>query len=1156
MRHDFYPIWVLFALLFFLTSCNTPISQQDDTLQGRILVWHDWSGAEAEVLDELFGKFNDIYPDVKIIRSAISLGEDNLHEEFVRHVQAGLGPDLLIFRASSIPEFVESGLIQSLDTRKELDLSYFSSQAEALTYREQLYGLPFSFSTDVLYYNSRLVQQPPATLPELLKEAYAGKGVALDSSFEGAFWGIQAFGGRLFDQDGEVKLNQGGFNNWLGWLKNTQNVPNMILSPNQDTLYELFKNRQVAYYVGSSRELPKLQAELGKEVIRVAPLPAGPIERAGPLLQTEALMFSRASDEDETELALRLAEFLTNVEQQTILGMKEIGRLPTNSRVTIDERVSPIAAAFAKQSNTAITLPLAYSSRMKKLVPDGDEVYAQVLAGIKGRNEAINQLSEEINANNPVTVADKEPESTCIEGRIRVQHGWNEAEAKVLEEIRRRFMLRCPKSIVDIVAAEADSTSRYVQYRDSVVQGKGPDLLIDSTDLGLFTLMISNDLILDISELVEPTLLQSFVPQTQDAMRSNGKLYGLPLSMDVMALYYNKEMVSELPTTIDDLLAQANPKQQVALPLGFQETFWGVPAFGGQLFDSKNQVILNKGGFVEWLEWLREAQTQSGVRMSSHPDELLELFIEEEAAYLISENKQLTLLQQELGREHVGVTSLPAGPRGAAGPPLTVEGLMFNPASSEIDLALEFATFATSIENQYLLLEENKRVPANVNVDVRAIDPAIAEFVEQTKTATVLPNTRELSKVWNQGAWFDYEAELRRDVNLQERVDKTTNSINEYNYYVLNAKKPVLSCEGEGSVLLWHSWDINSAKGEGLDALTQDFMDSCPRIQIETLFVPPDDLPTQLSTAEVQQPDFILAPHDLITALAADKLIKAMPSISTQDRANLGRLHEWATDAFKQDGLSYGLPVTGDVLALYYDPEWVENPAETLEELLHDTSETPVALDSSFYGAYWGLSTFGGQVFNAEGQQEIKEDGFIEWLRWLKAAQNEPNVLLSDDQDTLQARFASGEVAYLVAGVEGLTTLSFASDTFRVTSLPAGPNGEANPFLQVEGFLFAAKSSTEQTSLAYQFSEFATSVYSQKELMEQAALLPANQSVQVELNSPLAHFAEHAGESILLPPRSDASIIFEAGNQVYQNVLENDQSPNQAVSTFKTKIVE
>lgn len=1149
MDKRFSRMLVLVAVLW-LVSCGGG-SFEEGALEGRILVWHDWRGAEAEVLDELFERFNDVYPGVRILPSAMALDEDDLHEEFITHTKSGLGPDLLIFRASSIPEFADLGLIHDLSSRDDLDMSYVSSEVGGLEYKGKVYGLPFSLSTNVLYYNKHMVTNPPETLAELLKQSYNGQQVALDSTFEGAFWGLKGFGGQLFDDQGRVVLNQGGFANWLGWLKNAQSVPSIILSNNKQTLYDLFVNKQVAYYVGSSDELARLQQGLGENVVQVAPLPAGPIDKAGPLLQVDALMFSRASDSEEIELALELAKFLTNVEQQTTLAMKEIGRLPTNSRVTLDERVSPIAAAFAKQSKTGVTIALPNMPKVNQVVSAGNEIYTQVLAGVKDRNDAITQLTEQVNSQYGFDRTNMLAPFSCLSGRIGVRHSFREADAAVLDQIRRNFMQLCPQATIDLMPADPDPTFRYLQYRDEVAQRTGPDLLIDSTNLELFSLMVGDELLRDISDLVAPEFLQRYVPRAQEAMRYKGNLYGLPLSMELMALYYKSDLVSEPPSTLDDLLKQADPKQQVALPLAFEQIYWGVPAFGGQLLDEKNRLILHQGGFIEWLLWLREARKQSGVVLSNDPDELRALFVEGDAAYLAGENKLLTQLQDALGPERVGVTPLPAGARGPAGPILTVEGVMLNPTSNQEQaaLAFEFAKYLTSAQSQQLLLSQTKRVPANVNVTlgVTTDDLAIAAFLEQAKTATVPPNVREIDALWQQAAYLNIDDLITRETNLVEEIDNFNNSVNNYNRFVLNAQKPSLTCEGQGEVLLWHSWHPEEVKALVLEQLMADFTDSCPQIQVKSLFVPANEIPTQLLTAGVQQPDFFLAPHDLVVPLSRDGLIKAIPPLA--DRAHLGEFEPWAISALENNDLLYGLPLTGDIMGLYYNTDLVEQVPQTVDDFLAAASvDTPLAFDSSFYGAYWGLSAFGGPLFDQPEPATLDPNPFIAWFTWLQRANDHSALLFSPDQQSLQARFATGEAAYLVAGADALTSLSLGGEPFRVTTLPAGPAGKAQPLLRVQAFLFTATAPEEQTLLARQFAQFATSVYSQKQLMEKANLVPINFEVQVDLNSPINHFINSAREGIHLPPRTQTqTTIITASDTAYQNLLQHAQNPTQAV---------
>ncbi len=326
-------ITLVVIIAALLPAACSPGASESTLSKEPIIVWTSFPGQLEEDVEKLFDEYvNDflvIHPEVTIIRSAVPW--DELLEKFKTDAQLGLGPDLLIGPSFWVPELAEMGLIQDLSNRDDIDTSlYLSTAISTLRYKpndgreEGLYGLPLTLGSTVLYYNKNLVDgPPPTTLPALLDQAAEGKQVALDTSFTGAFWGIQAFGGRLFDEEGRVVLDEGGFANWLGWLKAAQHNPNIILNNNLDTLLNLFLEGKVAYWVGDSSLLLLLRRTLGEDVVGVAPLPAGPNNNpAGPFLVTGALLFNAASSPAQTERALRLARFMANIEQQTAMVLQ------------------------------------------------------------------------------------------------------------------------------------------------------------------------------------------------------------------------------------------------------------------------------------------------------------------------------------------------------------------------------------------------------------------------------------------------------------------------------------------------------------------------------------------------------------------------------------------------------------------------------------------------------------------------------------------------------------------------------------------------------------------------------------------------------------------------------------------------------------------
>jgi len=202
---------------------------------------------------------------------------------------------------------------------------------------------------------------------------------------------------------------------------------------------------------------------------------------------------------------------------------------------------------------------------------------------------------------------------------------------------------------------------------------------------------------------------------------------------------------------------------------------------GEALFDAEGRVILDEGGFAEWLNWLQIAQDQPGIAWTTDRQEALDLFIQNEAAYLAGEKWMENELQESLGVDKLRVAPLPAGPKGEAGPFLVVIGALLNPASDpeERALALEFARYIAGPESQTLLMKQANYIPANVNVDITD-HPVIDGFMEQARTAIVIPNDRVDQILFMYYSDYDiYQEVLVGGQEPAEAVDIFTKLVNE-----------------------------------------------------------------------------------------------------------------------------------------------------------------------------------------------------------------------------------------------------------------------------------------------------------------------------------------------------------------------------------------
>lgn len=1128
----------------FLAACGSDHADKTP-LKTPLILWHSWDEKETAVLHELLNKFMVVYPDIHVIQAAFP--PDKLAQEFSTQARLGLGADIVMLPNSAVLTLAQSGLIQPIDERVD-PAAYLSAALNTLRYGGRLYGLPLSLRTTALYYNRALVNAPPKTLPELLEQAADGKSVGLNSSFYAAFWGIQAFGGQMFDEDGRVILNQGGFANWLSWLKKAQQSPNVILTNDPATLRSMFLKGQLAYYADRSELLPSLQQELGENVVGVAPFPAGTGKPSGPILETEALLLNAASSDEQAALALKLAQFLTNFEQQSEL-IRQLRRVPANSRVWVDPRIYPAVAGFSAQARTAVALPnLPQAADIESA---GNDAYIQALSGVFDPQKAATMLTEQMNARYGFETV--QAAAVCAAaGTLRVWYIPKEMNSTVLEGIRERFIARCPGVAIELEPFEADehesdSDSRLrEEYRAAEADGNAPDMLIGSNHL---TAMLAADGALqDLNDFVDADVLQRYIPETLEAMSYDGKLYALPVSiMQLMALYYNAELAADPPLSLDDLLYQADAGRKAVLPLSnFYYAYWGLGAFGAKLFDDDYRVILDRGGFAEWLEWLNAAKAHDNIRLllSEDLETAKTLFAEGKAAYFAGEITQLSELQAALGAERVRVAPLPSGAKGKSSPILGVQGVMLRRASDDAQrrAALEFAMYLAEVESQTALMEQANQAPANVNVDMSSY-PAIAGFVEQARSAAVPPIVPQIEPVFFWGV-EPYLNVLNRGFQPKTAVEHAVNLINKVNGVPTDAAPVICPPEAQSQLTIWQAADIRE---DILPQVLARFAQSCPGITTETMRIPAEALLERLSTAAKagNRPDVILASHTLMHPLRQADLIQDLRPMFEESviiRFLSGILGELSVGK-----ALYGLPLNCRAMGLFYNTTLASEPA-TMEELLAASVAIPTDLQSAFW---WGIPLFGG-LLEYEGGELRLDDAYrqsaADWLRWLNAAKQHSGVIFDRNPAALRRMFAAGKLAYLIAESDALPEFrrALGRDAVGVALLP----NEAEPFMQVDAFFISSGIDDAQTKVAAAFAQFATSDAMQTALMKESRIVPANELTLAGLDDPtLANLSEMARYS-RMPDAAMMAKLIKFRERAYEDLFTDTQTPEEAAQTL------
>ncbi|WP_411170252.1 maltose ABC transporter substrate-binding protein [Clostridium sp. MB05] len=155
--------------------------------------------------------------------------------------------------------------------------------------------------------------------------------------------------------------------------------------------------------------------------------------------------------------------------------------------------------------------------------------------------------------------------------------------------------------------------SGYQEFLQAANSAKGPDMLFGIAHNNLGTFQAAGLLEEVPSDFVNR---DDYVgSNVWDAVSYDGKAYGVPISMETYALFYNKDIVSKLPETMNELVEQAKAHG----PSGFQfpiNDFYYTAAFvqsyGGYVFGGGNGSLdvnnlgFNSEGSIKAYQYLQD----------------------------------------------------------------------------------------------------------------------------------------------------------------------------------------------------------------------------------------------------------------------------------------------------------------------------------------------------------------------------------------------------------------------------------------------------------------------------------------------------------------------------------------------------------------------
>lgn len=275
--------------------------------------------------------------------------------------------------------------------------------------------------------------------------------------------------------------------------------------------------------------------------------------------------------------------------------------------------------------------------------------------------------------------------------------------------------------------------------------------------------MISSGLILENSFPEEYN--NEFLRASIDGTTYNGTLYGFPTAIETYALFYNKDLVTQVPETFDEMIDQAKALTDVqenkygfmmeAANFYYVYSFMG--GYGGYVFGDNNtnpeDIGLNTEGAVKGAKLLQRLHNEVlPLKIEDITyDVKNSLFDEGKLAFDI--NGPWAVAGHRDAGVNFGVAPLPKLDNGKSPTSFSgIRALYINSYTKYPVAATLFAQFATSEEMLLKRFEITGQIPPRISLlenETIKNDEISTAFLEQAQYAVPMPNIPEMVGVWD-----------------------------------------------------------------------------------------------------------------------------------------------------------------------------------------------------------------------------------------------------------------------------------------------------------------------------------------------------------------------------------------------------------------------
>jgi arabinogalactan oligomer/maltooligosaccharide transport system substrate-binding protein len=307
-----------------------------EEVKGTITLWHAWKESEIPALTKVIEVFQEKHPDVQF--DMLYVPHDDLRGKFETAAATGGGPTVLIGSADWGPAFYDAELLADVYgfTTTPFLASINEAALGAVIYEGALIGLPQTIKGVVMFRNTSIIPEAPATFDDLLAAAQAATqgdvvGADLEYGFFFAAAHLNGIGGQLMDRSGDPLFNDEKGVEWLNLLNSFKDAGPTEYYTDNDV--NLFKAGKAGIIIDGTWNMTGLAEAIGADNLAVDPWPSHEYGHLSGYVQTENIYLSANAEGDDLTAGWKFMAFFLSPEAQAILA--DVGHIPAVAGVEV-----------------------------------------------------------------------------------------------------------------------------------------------------------------------------------------------------------------------------------------------------------------------------------------------------------------------------------------------------------------------------------------------------------------------------------------------------------------------------------------------------------------------------------------------------------------------------------------------------------------------------------------------------------------------------------------------------------------------------------------------------------------------------------------------------------------------------------------------------